>query len=114
MTHAKKLAERLRARARLLDAQYQTGARLALELLADEIERGDFFGDILGGEVPTLDDVREEAVRVLGERASVGVTERGMVVISRYDHDSQRVYVSAPTIAAAYAALRALPDKEPR
>jgi hypothetical protein len=76
------------------------------------IHRGD-FDDILGVQEPTLEDVQREARRALG-KGSVEVTSGGAEtsVYFRRPGGSTVSVVWAPTIAATYAALRALPDCE--
>lgn len=88
-----------------------------LNTVANEIKRGD-FDDVLGAREPTIDDVKREAARVFGEAKEYGgalvyYLDNGVHVGvgSKVRGQHVEVYpVIAPTIAAAYAALRALPD----
>lgn len=80
----------------------------ACEMVADLIEDGN-IDDILGKAEPCLDDVREEARRVFGE--GVTVAEYAGFVSVEYVASDRLDPVSAPTIASAYACLRALPSK---
>jgi hypothetical protein len=121
MSIHERIAERIRERARL----WRYEDRDALEDLADEVTQDDYdydldkwsgvFDDIIGVPEPTVDDVTREAVRVLGVSSGVDVCQ-GRVEI--HAHPSIQIYVNLggrewpKAIAAAYAALRALPDYE--
>lgn len=85
-----------------------------IDVLAGEIEAGQ-YDDVLGVPEPTFDDGRREAVRVYGKDAEFGLTgEHYIVLANPREHGpnarSRYVPVVAPTIAAAYQALKALPD----
>lgn len=84
-----------------------------MDEVAGMVEAGD-FDDILGVPEPTLEDVKREAVRVFGEAVSVESDQRVAVGMHHPARDGSVWYdhVRAPTIAAAYAALRPLPDYE--
>lgn len=79
-----------------------------IELEACSVEWG-AWDDILGKPEPDLDNVREEARRVFGE--GVTVAEYAGFVSVEYVASDRLDPVSAPTIASAYACLRALPSK---
>lgn len=86
-----------------------------MDYLARAIRDG-FLDDILGKPEPTLEDVLEEARRVFGDDADViNDDETGALYVYENatwaERDTNEVKVSAPTVAAAYAALRTLPDK---
>jgi len=105
-----------------LDAKFR---RLAQDAYSDgNYARGDFFNeaagalsyadDVLGVREPTLGDVKREVARVFGEWAYVHHNDYWCEVVPRIRGNrgmlSASSAVKAPTIAAAYAALRALPD----
>ena len=84
----------------------------ACEMVADLIEDGN-IDDILGKAEPCLDDVREEARRVFGEHVScdtVYEARNTCIVNSGNGRGMWQHQINAPTIASAYAALRALPS----
>lgn len=69
------------------------------------------FSDILGVREPTIEDVRREAVRVFGagfDPYRTTVFSDGWVLLPLPYREEVRV----PSISAAYAALRTLPDYE--
>lgn len=126
MTVHDKLSARLRSTpACLRDGNSASSATVygpwqdAADMLADAIEHGD-FDDILGVREPTLEDVKREAVRVYGVAKEYGgaivyYLDNGVHVGVGSEVCGQHVEVYpviAPTIAAAYQALRALPDYE--
>lgn len=76
-----------------------------LTRVAGDIRAGD-HDNVLGKSDPSIEDVREEAKRVFGDIARVDSDDRVYVVLPL------AIPVVAPTIASAYAALRALPSKE--
>lgn len=79
------------------------------DVLADAIEHGD-FDDILGVRKPSIEDVKREAVRVFDKHTAVRVWEDGLSIQVGTVVLNEPLY--APTVAAAYQALRALPDYE--
>lgn len=112
MTIHDKLAARIRAEmlrvGKWKDSPHLIG-------LLHRIERGD-FDDILGVREPTLEDVHKEAVRVYGALSLCridGDDSDGIAVRVFRRHDATKNHSAAllaPTTAAAYAALRTLPD----
>lgn len=116
-----KLAARIHAFADTLRAKPFAEEKLAATYVSDvarAFAEGD-FDDILGVREPTIDDVRREATRVSGREDAI-VKDWGYSVVVRIidssdsgkapDSVSVPLCVEAPTIASAYAALRALPD----
>ncbi len=124
-TTREKIAERLReladdiaddaVDAHLGSVNYERDLRLgvyAVECAAYRIASG-ILDDILGIPEPTIEDVTREAVRVFGSRVGVQKGSRGMFVAATLSKAFEgKFVVRAPTVAAAYAALRALPDYE--
>lgn len=77
------------------------------------------FDDLLGVREPTIDDVNREAVRVFGPSAYAcddAIDCGGFVLVWRdrgapgMSGAGKSPSITAPTVAAAYAFLRALPD----
>lgn len=102
------MAERARAQGRSYAGAY---AARWLHDAADSIEAGD-LDDILGVREPTIEDVRREARRVSFPNALppfMGCINDPSCVVMRCPKGSSHTYVF-PTIAAAYAALRTMPD----
>lgn len=92
------------------------GEVVALKGWADAIEAGDFDG-VLGVRKPTIEHTSEQARRAYGERARIDLDKADghVLVCVPYvlrGHHGIRTVFHAPTIAAAYAALRTLPDYE--
>ena len=113
MTIHEKLAARLRDLSERLHETHCHEPKLsvfrACESLAEYVESGN-FDDILGVREPTIEDVKREAVRVYGKHAAVRAWEDGLSIQVGTVVLNEPLY--APTIAAVYAALRALPDYE--
>jgi len=116
MTIHKKLAARLRSTpACLRDGNSASSPtvygpwQVVADVLADAIEHGD-FDDILGVRKPSIEDVKREAVRVFGKHTAVRAWEDGLSIQVGTVVLNEPLY--APTIAAVYAALRAMKDYE--
>lgn len=78
-----------------------------MDAVASMFETGD-FDDILGVREPTIEDVQRLALHVYGKHAAVRVGEDGLSIQVGTVVLNEPLY--APTIAAAYAALRTLED----
>lgn len=95
---------------------YEAGACAAINRIVGAIEAGD-LDDILGVREPTIEHTSEQARRAYGERARIDLDKADghVLVCVPYvlrGHHGIRTVFHAPTIAAAYAALRTLPDYE--
>lgn len=121
-TIQKQIAERLRnSYTCICDDAYKRRRRAdpgcarcsVIELEACSVEDG-AWGDILGKQEPTIDDVRDEAQRVYGKEMHI---DRRFMHIRVWDSKRDVMngdalpLVSAPSVAAVYCALRALPSK---
>lgn len=116
MSIHKKLASRLHKYAQMRwfydvedgdDAHDDMCIEDVLNTIADEIMRGD-LDDVLGVREPTIEDVQREAARVFGNAHCLAGWHAGLFGV----HSHRGHEVIAPTIAAAYAALRTMPDYE--
>lgn len=77
---------------------------------AYHVRRG-CYDDALGVREPTLEDVKREAMRVYGRDAVCDVTGGSLRIYESSSMAHMGVDVMRlPTVAAAYAALRSLPD----
>lgn len=113
MTTHFKIYERLNAYSWDANKAQETPCSDTLDALKREFIGGE-WNDILGVENPTFEDVERESVRVFGRGDSpstVTVYGSGSVGVSA-PGSLARHAVLAPSLAAAYAALRALPSRE--
>lgn len=93
------------------DGDFAAGARQMAREITTQFVSGK-WDDILGKPEPTINDVREEARRVFGAPAYTVGGPRYVTVHSENEKSLKMVEeILAPTIASAYAALRALPSK---
>lgn len=105
MSVHEKLADGLRKLLSSLDSEVVSFGDVRTERFFDALPV--ILDDVLGVCDPKIGDVRREARRVFGDQTC---TFAAPEFVSAYVGDKAHEAMTVPTIAAAYAALRTLPD----